>query len=99
MTWEQLITAGGFVIGLFVAVFGVWKYIDSKISSVRTDVAQAEKALAEHRTHVAETYVTKTGMHEQTSQIMNAINGVASRIDGLYELFGHSRSRSTRDDR
>lgn len=39
--------------------------------------------LAEYKTHVAETYVTKQGMNDQTKQILDAITGVASRVDGL----------------
>src|SRR5262249_15620894 len=33
----------------------------------------------------AETYVTKAGMQEQTTQIMKAIEGVGNRIDKLHE--------------
>ncbi|RWO08243.1 hypothetical protein [Mesorhizobium sp.] len=39
--------------------------------------------LAAHKLHVAEHYVTKTGLAEQTTQIMKAIDGVADRLDGV----------------
>ncbi len=110
MTWADFITAMGGVLGLFLAIFGVWKYIDAKLTQVREHssaqsaaamavASAAERDLAAHRTHVAETYATKQGMHEQTSQIMAAINGIGLRIDGLYDLFGHTtRKKTTKSD-
>ncbi|MEH6718819.1 MAG: hypothetical protein V7704_08055 [Aurantimonas endophytica] len=39
--------------------------------------------LAEYKTHVAETYITKAGMRESTEHIMEAIGGMRSSIDSL----------------
>lgn len=42
-----------------------------------------DKQLADYKTHVAESFVTKQGMSEQTDRIMQAIGDVGSRVDGL----------------
>ncbi|MCD1642584.1 hypothetical protein [Aurantimonas coralicida] len=39
--------------------------------------------LAEYKTHVAETYVTKAGLRESTEHIMEAIAGVRGSIDAI----------------
>ena len=43
----------------------------------------ARQELADHKLHVAENYVTKVGMAEQTAQIMKAIDGVSGKLDHL----------------
>ena len=96
MSGSEIMAVVGFFVMLLGFLFGLWKYVDSKISSARLDAqgsASAASALASlareelsaHRLHVAETYVTKAGMQEQTTQIMRAIEGVGSRIDGMNE--------------
>jgi len=85
-----------FFVAMFGSIFGVWKYLDSKLVSIRSEAhtaaagvqalaSLAREELAAHRLHTAETYVTKQGMQEQTTQIMRAIEGVGSRIDGMNE--------------
>lgn len=77
--------------GLIFTVFG-WFY--KLIGDAKKEAAlKAEAAialvgvtrdeLAAHRLEVAQTYVTKAGMSEQTQQIMKAIDGVAGKIDHL----------------
>jgi hypothetical protein len=52
-------------------------------AAVRADAAAG--ALAEHRLHVAETYVSKVGLREQTERIMAAIEGVGGQVSHLNE--------------
>lgn len=96
MTGGELSAVVLFGIAVFGAMFGVWKYVEGRIVSAKAEaVARADAAhqlaakardeIAAQRLHTAEVYVTKQGMVEQTSQIMRAIEAVASRIDGLYE--------------
>jgi len=96
MSGAEIMAAVGFFTMLFGTLFGAWKYVESKITAVRSDAqnavagasAKAELAimqLHEHRLHSAETFATKKGMQEQTSQMLRAIEGVAARIDGLTE--------------
>ena len=72
ITWE-VISA---VIVVFGVVSSVWWRVEGMIRAT-TD------ALAVHKLHVAETYVTKAGMTEQTNQIMKAIESVGGKLDHL----------------
>lgn len=110
ITLQAVVTVGGFLLALFGAGFGLWKYFEGKIERTRSDANLATEAakleistvraeLSEHRIEVAQLYVTKAGLSEQTAQIMAAINGVSGkldhlneRIDGLYKPSSRARS-------
>jgi hypothetical protein len=92
MTGGEIMAVVGFFILLFGFIFGLWKYVDSKLTGVKQDAAMvataaqatasiAREELSAHRLHVAEVYVTKAGMHEQTQQIMHSIETIGSKID------------------
>ncbi|KRA58155.1 hypothetical protein [Rhizobium sp. Root651] len=96
MTGAEIMAVVGFFVMLFGFIFGLWKYIDAKISAAKTEASSAASAagamaslareeLAQHKTHVAETYATKAGMHEQTTQLLRAIEGVGNRIESINE--------------
>lgn len=109
MTPIEMLTALGVLAGLFAAVFGFWKYLDHKFTAAATQIAAANASatlasaeVSTLRIHVAETYVTKAGMSEQTQQIMKAIESIGSRIDtignridGLYASKPPRRSSAT----
>jgi hypothetical protein len=67
---------------LVLAVAGAVGATYWRFSSVITDV---RSELAAHKLHSAEVFATKQGMQEQTAQLLRAIEGVGSRIDGLHE--------------
>ena len=80
-----------FVIAVLGAAFTAFWRIQSLIKDVRTEAAakadaasvlasMSQAQLAEHRLHVAETYVTKAGMSEQTDRIMKAIGDITHEI-------------------
>jgi hypothetical protein len=54
-----------------------------KVEAIHALCLLLEKQHADYKLHVAETYVTKQGMSEQTDRIMKAINDVGIRVDGL----------------
>ncbi|XUY27841.1 hypothetical protein RMR21_005650 [Agrobacterium sp. rho-8.1] len=94
MSGPEIMAVALFFIALFGFFFGLWKYVDAKISSARSDAtgtasaahalaALARDELASHRLHVAETYITKAGMRETTEQIMDAISGVKAAVDHM----------------
>lgn len=96
MTGAELMAVVGFFVMLSGALWGVWWKIDAQMKAARTEAmvrAEAAYALAtmarqevsDLRLHTAEVYATKQGMHEQTGQLLRAIESVASRIDGLSE--------------
>lgn len=107
LTWEivaAFLVMGGAVAGAFWRIWGL--ITDAKKEAVvRAEAAVAlasvvRDELAAHRLHVAEKYVTKAGLSEQTAQIMQAINGVSGKLDHLNERIDglmqpRSRTRSS----
>lgn len=94
MTGPEIMAVVGFFVLVFGAMFGVWRYVESKIVSVRQDAttaastAQATATLTHddlqaHKLHVAETYVSKQGLREAVEPIMDAIQGVKGAVDHL----------------
>lgn len=88
---NETIGLATFVLVVLGAAFAAFWKIWGLIKDVRNEasgnasVANANASLArselqEHRLHVAETYVTKAGMSEQTDRIMKAIGDVAHEI-------------------
>lgn len=86
----------GFILLLSGAAWAVWWKISALVEKARADATNAamlaqtkadvlQSALHEHRLHVAETYVSKSGMREQTEQIMRAIKDVGGQIGNLNE--------------
>ncbi len=112
ITLQAIVTVGGFLLALFGAGFGLWRYFEGKVEraksdaalavgSVKVSLAETQRELSAHKLHVAETFVTKAGMSEQTAQIMAAINGISGkldhlggRIDSLYANKPAARSRT-----
>ena len=113
ITLQAVVTVGGFLLALFGAGFGLWKYFEGKVERAKSDatlavgavkleLAETQRELSAHKLHVAETFVTKAGLSEQTAQIMAAINGISGkldhlggRIDALYASKPVARSRSS----
>lgn len=96
MTGQELMYVVGFFVMLSGALWGIWWRVEGKVDKAKAEaslLASAANALAtltrqelaDHKLHTAETYVTKAGMQEQTTQIMRAIEGVGNRIDGVHE--------------
>lgn len=75
----------GFLLTFGAAIGGLYRYINSQIHEATKPGAEAVRDLAAHKLHVAETYVTKAGMQEQTSAIMKAIDAVGDKIDRTNE--------------
>lgn len=85
-----------FLIIVIGAVAGIWWRIEGAISKAKGEAltqAQAAAALAtlaqsqlaEHKLHVAETYVTKAGLRESTEQVIAAVHAVKADVHGLNE--------------
>lgn len=57
-------------------------------ASLRAEAAialatMAKEDLHQHKVHVAEVYVSKSGLREQTEQIMDAIGNLGNQITGM----------------
>lgn len=90
---SNLIVLCGFVVGGIVA----WVTLRAEVQQLKVDLKgsnlKAEAALgaaqlvasnlAEHRLHVAETYITKSGHRESTQQLMEAIGDVKAQMTGM----------------
>ena len=90
---SELVT---FVIGLIAFVTGAWVRVETIVNRVRADAMAAaavatakaeatQASLAAHQLHVSETYVSKTGLREQTDRIMSAIKDVGGQVGHLNE--------------
>lgn len=78
------------------ALWAVWWRIEGKVKEARDDcdkkadaavnlASLARSDLADYKLHAAETFATKAGMQEQTTQLLRAIEGVGNRIDHIGE--------------
>lgn len=112
MTGGEIMTAVGFIVMLLTAIAGVWWRVEGKIDKSKeeaTDRADDAKRMAEklandlaaHKLHVAESYVTKSGLRELKDEILGAVSGIrddvrhlATRIDTMHEAA--SKPRPTR---
>ncbi|MDQ0558293.1 hypothetical protein QO004_000066 [Rhizobium mesoamericanum] len=79
----ELISYIGPIVALLGLVLTIWWKVEGKIEAAKGRAEKVEQDLASFRLHTAETYVTKSGMQEQTSAIMKAIESIGHRIDGL----------------
>lgn len=100
-----------FFIAVMGSLFGVWARIETIVKAARADALLAATAastkadivsvaLAEHKLHVAENYVSRAGLREQVGQVMDLLRDVQSdvahineRIDRVIE--GRSRGLQT----
>lgn len=92
VTWPILAMMAAVVGGAFT----IWWRIVSQVDKARNEVAQVASVaqakadltavhLAEYKTHVAETYISKAGHRESTEQILSAINRIDERLDRAFD--------------
>jgi len=81
--WTDIIPWLALIGSWFTIAFGVWKFVDGKLVSIRRDITANERAIAEHKLYTALHYVTKQGMTEQMMSLTKAVGDVGVRIDGL----------------
>lgn len=62
---------------------------EKRIDGIHALSVLSQNQLAEYKTHVAETYVTKQGMNEQTDRLMKAVNDVGSRVESIGARIDH----------
>jgi len=92
---SEIIALVGVVVLILGSIAGVWWRVEAKIVSAHNEASAALAQLAAHRLHVAEMYVTKAGMTEQTAQIMGAIHGIGVDIRQLNERIDRMIERKT----
>jgi len=62
---------------------------EKRIDGVHTLTLLTQNQLADYKTHVAEHYVTKAGMSEQTDRLMKAVNDVGQRVESIGSRIDH----------
>lgn len=115
MTAEEIMKAILFFVTVAGAGWGIWWRIDARVEKVRKETQdhidstrrEAEtvaRDLAAYRTHVAETYTTKSGMREIRDEILGAVSGIrddvrhlGSRIDAMHDSASKPRRRLTNE--
>ena len=73
----------GPIVALLGFVLSVWWKVEGNIDSAKKKAEEVELALAAHKLHTAETYITKQGLRETTDQIMGAISGVKTAVENM----------------
>lgn len=106
----------GFVLLMCSAAAAAWFRVEASMRALKADMTIAIGAamsraeltaaqLHEHKLHVAETYVSKAGLREQTDRIMGAIEAiggqvkhVSDRLDRFIEGHAPGTRRTTKVD-
>lgn len=83
MTGPEIMAVVGFIVMLFGAITGAFWRMWGLIKEAGEKGERAQRDLADHKLHVAETYITKQGLRETTEQIMDAIHGVKQAVDHM----------------
>jgi ubiquinone biosynthesis protein UbiJ len=101
------------IVALLGLVLSIWWRIENKIGAAKTEAStvasaanalagQTRQELADHKLHVAETYITKAGMRDVKDEILGAVSGIKDdlgrlneRIDRMHEAQA-SKPRSSR---
>lgn len=92
----------GELVTLFViiltAIGGVWYKVELKIDAAKDKAAEAETELALYKTHIAENYITKSGLREFRDEIMHGVreikgdlDHITDRLDRVFETGKQSR--------
>lgn len=92
ITWELVALVGAAI----SIAFGVWWRIESRVKEAKTEATMKADAagtkadlvgsqLAEYKTHVAETYVTKQGMRELRDEVSAGFKDIKDSLGGMNE--------------
>ena len=92
ITWGDITTVAAIV----AAAFAVWWRIESRADQVGDDAEKSANTahaaaslaltqLAEYKTHVAETYITKAGLREFRDDVMTGVRDVKGSVSTLHE--------------
>jgi hypothetical protein len=98
---EGWISYIGPLVGLVGLILTIWWKVEGKINAASDKGDKVERELAAYKLHVAESYVTKSGMKELKDEILGAVSGIrddvrhlATRIDTMHE--SQNKPRPTR---
>lgn len=95
MTEGQTIAFIASLVGLVAGVLAIWFRIEGRIKSGENAAATRIEAsgahaqlvasqLAEYKTHVAETYVSKAGLREVRDEIMTGVRDLKGSVSSIH---------------
>lgn len=96
MTETQVIGLLGSLVALFIAALTIWRFVQSHITASHKDAKEhavsatalaslTQTLLAEHKLHVAETYVTKAGLREFRDEVMGGIKEIKGSVSTIHD--------------
>jgi hypothetical protein len=102
MSGAEIMAVVGFFVTLVGAVASVWFRIEGKVKQAADKADAVATALAEHKLHTSEHYVSKTGLREMRDEILGAmvsikedLRHITLRIDASNDAHPRSRTRSS----
>lgn len=92
VTYEQITTLFAVIVAGGGAVTGFLAWLWRIVSAIKkgyeldrerlaADIKAGEDALTEYKSHVAETYASKSGVTVQIERLETAVNGIADKVD------------------
>lgn len=105
MSQSELIALVLFILAIIGAVTGAWWRVEMRVkeakqeASLRADAAGTKAdlvtaQLAEYKTHVAETYVSKQGLREMREEVSVGLKDIKSSISGIHDRIDRMFERS-----
>lgn len=93
MSGAEIMAVGGFILALFGAASAAFWRMYGLIKESRDKAEMAQSDLAAHKLHCAETFATKAGMHDQTAQLLRAIEAIGTRLDSRLDSMSERLDR------
>ena len=72
-----------FGIAVFGAISGVWWRVEQRIDGAKNRAQLVADDFARYQTHVAEHYVSKSGLREVRDEIMGALDKFGGNLDRI----------------
>lgn len=79
ITFQMVATA----VPIVVLILTIWWKVEGRIDNAKARAQTVADEFAIYRTHVAETYVSKSGLREVRDEIMGALDKVGGNLDRI----------------
>jgi hypothetical protein len=86
LTLDLLIQLGIGLVSLAGTAWGIITFVSGQFAARDKAIADANKALADHKLHAAETFATRAGVTESLDRVFAAIDRLTSRVDELLRI-------------
>lgn len=79
ITFQMVATA----VPIIILILTIWWKVEGRIDGAKARAQTVADEFATYRTHVAETYVSKSGLREVRDEIMGALDKVGGNLDRI----------------